>query len=67
MIDIIFSFFLVVTYFIIYLFSSGEKRNTSKKENLKEVITGADGKLLLVTVMGILIMVIWLYFYGLGL
>jgi len=56
----------VVTYFIIYLFSSGEKKQQAK-ENLKEVITGADGKLLLVTVMGILIMVIWLYFYGLGL
>ncbi|QKH05122.1 hypothetical protein FOC93_02810 (plasmid) [Bacillus cereus] len=66
MIDIIFSFFIVVTYFIIYLFSSGEKKQQAK-ENLKEVITGADGKLLLVTVMGILIMVIWLYFYGLGL
>ena len=66
MIDIIFSFFLVVTYFIIYLFQV-EKRNNKQKENLKEVITGADGKLLLVTVMGILIMVIWLYFYVLGL
>ena len=65
MIDIIFSFFLVVTYFIIYLFQV-EKRN-NKQKNLKEVITGADGKLLLVTVMGILIMVIWLYFYVLGL
>ncbi|AMR06274.1 hypothetical protein ABE55_00255 [Bacillus thuringiensis] len=66
MIDIIFSFFLVVTYFIIYLFSSGENKKQAK-ENLKEVITGADGKLLLMTVMGIIIVVIYLYFYGLGL
>jgi choline-glycine betaine transporter len=66
MIDIIFSFFLVVTYFIIYLFSSGENKQQAK-ENLKEVITGADGKLLLITVMGILIVVIYLYFYGFGL
>ncbi|NKW95791.1 hypothetical protein [Bacillus toyonensis] len=65
MIDIIFPFFLVVTYFIIYLFSSGEKKQQAK-ENLKE-ITGADGKLLLMTVMGIIIVVIYLYFYGFGL
>lgn len=66
MIDIIFSLFLVVTYFIIYLFSSGEKKQQAK-ENLKEVITGADGKLLLMTLMGIIIVVIYLYFYGFGL
>ncbi|HFK1710877.1 hypothetical protein JFU18_29030 [Bacillus sp. TH22] len=66
MIDIIFSLFLVVTYFIIYLFSSGEKKQQAK-ENLKEVITGADGKLLLITLMGIIIVVIYLYFYGFGL
>jgi hypothetical protein len=65
MIDIIFSLFLVVTYFIIYLFSSGEKKQQAK-ENLKEVITGADGKLLLITLMGIIIVVIYLYFYGFG-
>ncbi|WLG16862.1 hypothetical protein QM225_005657 (plasmid) [Bacillus cereus] len=34
------------------------------KEHLKEVITGADGKLLLITLMGIIIVVIYLYFYG---
>lgn len=56
----------MVTYFIIYLFSSGEKKQQAK-ENLKEVITGADGKLLLMTVMGIIIVVIYLYFYGFGL
>ncbi|EEK58905.1 hypothetical protein bcere0005_54440 [Bacillus cereus 172560W] len=56
----------MVTYFIIYLFSSGENKKQAK-ENLKEVITGADGKLLLMTVMGIIIVVIYLYFYGLGL
>ncbi|HDR4874848.1 TPA: hypothetical protein QCR24_005788 [Bacillus cereus] len=66
MIDIIFSLFLLVTYFIIYLFSSGEKKQQAK-ENLKEVITGADGKLLLLTLMGIIIVVIYLSFYGFGL
>ncbi|EML9731495.1 TPA: hypothetical protein QCR58_000378 [Bacillus cereus] len=66
MIDIIFSFFLVVTYFIIYLFSSGEKKQQAK-ENLKEVITGADGKLLLVTFVGIVVGGIFLYFYTLSL
>ncbi|MCA1002741.1 hypothetical protein LCM01_20285 [Bacillus thuringiensis] len=66
MIELVTAFFLLILHSIVYLFSSGEKKQQAK-ENLKEVITGADGKLLLVTVMGILIMVIYLYFYGLGL
>ncbi|MGN4631665.1 hypothetical protein ACTFQO_25065 [Bacillus cereus group sp. MYBK29-1] len=66
MIEVVTAFFLLILHSIVYLFSSGEKKQQAK-ENLKEVITGPDGKLLLVTVMGILIMVIWLYFYGLGL
>ncbi|MGW6193063.1 hypothetical protein ACWFRC_20570 [Bacillus cereus] len=46
MIDIITSFFLVVVHFIIYLFSTGEDKKKAKA-NLKEVVTGTDGKLLL--------------------
>ncbi|HDR8488737.1 TPA: hypothetical protein QC445_005680 [Bacillus cereus] len=48
------------------IFAYKEKKQQAK-ENLKEVITGADGKLLLITVMGIIIVVIYLYFYGFGL
>jgi hypothetical protein len=46
MIDIITSFFLVGVHFIIYLFSTGEDKKKAKA-NLKEVVTGIDGKLLL--------------------
>ncbi|HDR7893158.1 MULTISPECIES: hypothetical protein [Bacillus] len=66
MLEVITAFFLLILHSIVYLFSSGEKKQQAK-ENLKEVITGADGKLLLMTVMGIIIVVIYLYFYGFGL
>ncbi|UYX55831.1 hypothetical protein M3Y14_32880 (plasmid) [Bacillus thuringiensis] len=46
MIDIITSFFLVVVHFIIYLFSTGEDKKKAKA-NLKEVVTGPNGKILL--------------------
>ncbi|WP_186313757.1 hypothetical protein [Bacillus tropicus] len=39
MIDIIFSFFLVVTYFIIYLFSSGEKKQQGVAPTKREFRT----------------------------
>ncbi|MCZ6943702.1 hypothetical protein EJ131_24950 [Bacillus mycoides] len=66
MLEVITAFFLLIFNSIVYLFSSGEKKQQAK-ENLKEVITGADGKLLLITLMGIIIVVIYLYFYGFGL
>lgn len=64
-IDIIVSLFLVIAYSIKYLFSSGENKQKAKKE-LKEIITGTDGKMLVgffgaALVTGILFVVFYLY------
>jgi hypothetical protein len=63
MIDIITSFFLVGVHFIIYLFSTGEDKKKAKAD-LKEVVNGTHGKILVgffggAAVTGIFV-VIWL-------
>lgn len=43
MIEVIASIFLVVVYFIIYLFSTGEDKKKAKAE-LKEIVSGTHEK-----------------------
>ncbi|MEN8646025.1 hypothetical protein ACS2MN_25340 [Bacillus cereus group sp. BceL062] len=64
MIEIIASLFLVITYFISYLFSSGENKQKAKEE-LKEIINGNNGKMLVgffgaALITGIVIVVFYL-------
>ncbi|HFR4145160.1 TPA: hypothetical protein ACHVKB_004433 [Bacillus cereus] len=56
MIDIIFSFFLLVIYSIRYLFSTGENRKKAKAD-LKEFWTDTDGQILLGAAMGLAVII----------
>ncbi|EEM92796.1 MULTISPECIES: hypothetical protein [Bacillus] len=63
MIEVIASLFLVVVYFISYLFSTGEDKKKAKAE-LKEIVNGTHGKILVgffggAAVTGIFV-VIWI-------
>ncbi|MDA2627236.1 hypothetical protein PDQ36_29200 [Bacillus cereus] len=62
MIDIITSFFLLVTYFIRYLFSTGENRKQTKAD-LKEFCAGTDGQMLLGAAIALVIIVIIFVLY----
>ncbi|MDA2111982.1 hypothetical protein PDN20_23480 [Bacillus cereus] len=63
MIEVIASLFLVVVYFISYLFSTGKDKKKAKAE-LKEIVNGTHGKILVgflggAAVTGIFV-VIWI-------
>ncbi|MBK5431479.1 hypothetical protein ABEZ32_29920 [Bacillus mycoides] len=63
MLDIIVSLFSLVAHSIIYLFSTGEDKKKAKAD-LKEIVTGTDGQILLgffgaAAVTGIFV-VIWI-------
>jgi hypothetical protein len=58
MIEIILSFFLLVTYFIRYLFSTGENRKQKTKADLKEFWASNEGQGLFGAAVGLVISII---------